>query len=262
MPQIISETQFFWKLLWHALLTPFAFVLFLIGKKSFTDLLQPLKEIIAFIFEPKFTISMIIINTIIFIAVLFFDSASSLALKPSDLMEMRLHTLVTAGFLHANIAHLLGNMIALFIFGRVVERQLGFLKTSFLYFGALILSSIFSSGIHYLILGDNSAGIGASGAIMGLVSAAILLDPFYLTYELLVPLPVMVVGWLAILADITGIMNPQEDGIGHFAHLGGFLSIALLAFAFGIEDRSKLKKGLAINVASLVIIAVVYWYVL
>ena len=141
---------------------------------------------------------------------------------------MNFFPLITAGFLHANLLHISGNMLALFIFGRVVERKLGSGKTLLVYFGALILSGVFTSIIHFLILGDNTPGLGASGAIMGLISTAILLEPWYLTYELLFPLPIMVVGWLAIFADISGILNPVEDGIGHFAHLGGFISISLL----------------------------------
>ncbi|MBW2984900.1 hypothetical protein KY361_07295, partial [Candidatus Woesearchaeota archaeon] len=85
---------------------------------------------------------------------------------------------------------------------------------------------------------------------------------FYFTYELLIPLPVMVVGWLAIYADIIGILNPVEDGIGHLAHIGGFISIALIMFLLGIEERSKLKKGLIINIASLVIAVLIFYFVI
>ena len=93
---------------------------------------------------------------------------------------------------------------------------------------------------------------------MGLVSVSILLNPFYLTHELIIPLPIMVTGWLALYADLAGILNPATDGIGHFAHFGGFLSVGLLAFALGVEERSSLKKGLIINIISL-ILAVILW---
>ena len=69
----------------------------------------------------------------------------------------------------------------------------------------------------------------------------------------------MFVGWLAIFGDISGILNPMEDGIGHFAHLGGFLSIVLLMFFIGIDDKAKLKSGLIINLVSLVLGIIIYF---
>lgn len=250
MEHIESENKFIWKFIFHLLITPITLVQILFKKKEWKDLFLPVKELCRFIVEPKFTLSIIMLNIIIYIAGLFFSPElfDSLVNYPSNLLHLRLQTLVTAGFLHGSITHLLGNMIGLFIFGRVVERKLGFAKTALVYLGALIVSSLFSSLIHLFILGNNIGGIGASGALMGLIATAILLDPFYLTYELIIPLPIMIAGWLGLYADIAGILNPAEDGIGHFAHIGGFLSIALLMYVIGIDDRSALKKGLIINI--------------
>ena len=61
---------------------------------------------------------------------------------PQDLINLRLYTLVTAGFLHGSLSHLIGNMIDIFIFGRVVERKLGFIKTSLVYFGSLLIKKV------------------------------------------------------------------------------------------------------------------------
>ncbi len=264
-PQIQSETKFLGKLLLNLLKTPLTLILILFKKKQFKDLFQPLQDFWQFIIEPKATLTLIILNILIFIVSIFLNNQSlTLFLNyPSDLFTpSRLYSLITAGFLHANLSHLLGNMLALFIFGRVVERKLGLLKTSFIYFGALLLSGIFTSLINGLILHDNTPGLGASGAIMGLIAAAILLDPFYLTYELIIPLPIMIIGWLTIYADISGILNPIKDGIGHFAHLGGFLSIGLLLYLLGIDERKKMRTGLIINIASFIIIAMIYFFVL
>jgi len=264
MKEIRSESKFIWKLILNILLTPITLLQVIFKKKESKDLFQPFTDIVKFIFEPKFTITIIIVNIVIFISSGFFSEKLlySLINYPSHLLNLRLYTLVTAGFLHANITHLVGNMIGLFIFGRVVERKLDTGKTALVYFGALIISGLFSSLIHLFLLHDNIGGLGASGALMGLVATAVLLDPFYFTYELLIPLPVMVVGWLAIYADIIGILNPVEDGIGHLAHIGGFISIALIMFLLGIEERSKLKKGLIINIASLVIAVLIFYFVI
>jgi membrane associated rhomboid family serine protease len=262
MKAIQSESRFVWKLILQLLLTPFTLILFVFGKRKLKDIFQPFIHIFHFLFEAKFTITIIMIN----IAVYFFsfylkqDTLQSLILYPSDILSFKAYTLVTSGFLHANITHLIGNMIGIFIFGRILERRLGTAKTALIYFGALIISNIFSSVIHLYVLGDNAGGIGASGALMGLVATAMLIDPFYITYELLLPLPVMFVGWLTLYADVTGILNPVEDGIGHFAHIGGFLSIAVIMYFLGIEDRKRMQKGLMVNIVSLVIIAASYYY--
>ncbi len=261
MEEIESESKFVWKFIWHVLLTPITFILILFKKKEWKDLLLPFRELVAFVFEPKFTISIIILNVLIFLLSIFFFSEElfvSLINFPLDLLLLRFHTLFTAGFLHGSWDHLLGNMLGIFIFGRVIERKLGFWKTAGIYFGALFISSLFSSLIG-LLMGNNIGGIGASGALMGLVAVAILLNPFYLTYEAIVPLPVMFIGWLTIFADISGVLNPTQDGIGHFAHIGGFISVALLAYFMGVDEKSKLKTGLIINVVSLVVVGVLYF---
>jgi len=264
MSNIESESRFIWKFILHTLLIPFKLILVLFRKAEIKDVFQPFIDLIKFIFEPKFTISIIIINIILhFINIFIFSEQISYSLinYPTDLLDITLYyRLITAGFLHADIAHLLGNMLAIFIFGRVVERELGMAKTALIYFGALLISSIFSSAISLFILGTNIPGLGASGALMGLVSAAILLNPFYLTYELIIPLPIIATGALTIYADISGILYPTADGIGHFAHLGGYLSIALLMFLLGKENQEKIKKGFFISIITIGIVAAIYYF--
>tara|TARA_Y100000310_G_scaffold330486_1_gene402212 strand:+ start:983 stop:1792 length:810 start_codon:yes stop_codon:yes gene_type:complete len=257
---IESESTFFLKLLWHIVLTPFTLLLVVLGKKEPSEILKPFSLLFEFLIAAKFTLSLIVLN----IGMFFFsltltqEVLNGLILYPSDVLSLKLYTLISAGFLHANAVHLVGNCIGIFIFGRIVEKHLGILKTAVIYFGALVVSGLFSSLIHLFWLGDNVGGLGASGALMGLVAAAILLDPFHLTYELLVPLPVMVVGWLTIYADIAGVLNPIEDGIGHFAHIGGFISVVLVMYFIGLKSRERMKKGLLINLISLVVLSVAY----
>ncbi len=240
---------------------PFTLILIMFGKKKISDLLAPFSEFIRFIFEPVFTVGIIIVNVSIFVLsnYLGYFSAENFANYPLDIFQFRLHTLITSGFFHANLTHVAGNMLGIFIFGRIVEKRLGFLKTALVYFGALFLSNIFSSLIHVIVLHANVGGIGASGALMGLVATALLMDPFYFTYEFIIPLPVMIVGWIALYSDIAGILNPVEDGIGHFAHLGGFLSVGLIMYIFGAGEKSKLKKGFIINIVSFAVLALGYW---
>ncbi len=264
MRKIKSERQFLWRFILGTLLIPFNFILYLYKKRELKHLFDPLVNLIKFIFESRFSIFIIIINIIIFVWSLFQpeELINSLIMYPSDLYNLRLNTLITSGFLHANLAHLFGNMLGIFIFGRVVERRLGIIKTAIIYFSALLVSSFFYCMINLLFAGNNIGALGASGALMGLVSAAIFLDPFYFTYQLGFPLPIMVVGWLTFYADIAGIINPVNDGISHISHIGGFLSIILIAYLIGRDEAKEIKRGLVINVLSLIFFLVLYYLIL
>jgi membrane associated rhomboid family serine protease len=67
-------------------------------------------------------------------------------------------------------------------------------------------------------------------------------------------------GWLAIIADVTGIMSAANDGIGHLAHLGGFLAIACIVFFLDKKEKEQLKKGLLINVVSALIVVSLWFF--
>ena len=190
----------------------------------------------------------------------FFSQAffNTLINYPADLFSSRIYSLITSGFLHANPSLLFGNMLGIFIFGRVVERKIGFWKTLLVYVGALLISGIFSSLIDLIFTGSTIGGLGASGALMGLVATAILLDPFYVSYEAIIPLPIMVLGWITIYADIVGVLNPTNDGIGHFTHISGFISVAILMYFVGGENKSSMKKGLIINIISAIVGVLLY----
>jgi len=256
---IQSELKFVWTLIYHILLSPITLILVLLKKKRMSDLTKPFRLVRNFFFAARFTSNIILINLFLFPIWFFLPDQwfNFFVSHPSDLITFHWHTLITSGFMHSDVFHLAGNMLAIFIFGRIVERKVGTRQTALIYFLALILSGIFSSLIHLLIIGDNVGGVGASGALMGLVSAAILFDPLYITHLLLFPLPVMLVGWLTIYSDITGILNPIEDGIGHFAHLGGFLSISIITFLLNTKMRKRLKKGFIVNIVSLIVFIVV-----
>ena len=233
MEEIESETQFIWKLILHTILTPITIILVLFKRREPKDIFQPITDIFKFIFEPRFTIGIIILTILVSFAAWTFLTESqflNLAIYPSDIFHpSRYFSIITSGFLHLNMLHLFSNMIALFIFGRATERRLGFIKTAFVYFGAMVISNVGASSMNYFT-GVDVPAIGASGAIFGLIGAAVLLDPFYLTYELVIPLPIMVVGWIAIYGAISGLLFPTGDGIGHLAHLLGLKSISTILF--------------------------------
>lgn len=259
MNKVPSEFQLFLKQLGFVISLPYRLFRILTKKEKWSSLLAPLKDVWHYALAPKATLSIMAVIVVCFIASMFFD-VSSFIHTPTDLFEYKWYTILTTSFFHANLAHLTGNLLGLWVFGRVVERKLGHAKTVVIYFGATILAITLASLIHYYILGDNTGGLGASGGIMGLVAIAILIDPFYMTFDFGLPIPVMVYGWLALVADITGIINPVEDGIGHFAHLAGFFSVGLLGYFLSKKDRNKLKRGLWFNMLSLFLATLLYFF--
>jgi len=163
--------------------------------------------------------------------------------------------ILVSGFLHSSWQHLLFNMLGILIFGSIVQKRMGFRKTMFIYFGALFLSMMFSLIIYIGFLHKNVAIIGASGAVMGLMSTAMLIAPFSITWEMLVPIPTMIKGWMFFYADFKGFLGGEGDGVSHLAHLCGFLSVMILVYFLSHEDRTKLTGGLVINLISLAVAA-------
>jgi len=182
-----------------------------------------------------------------------------LILSPHNLfVKGRVATILTSGFLHGDGGHLFFNCLGIFIFGSIVERKFGAAKTLFIYLGALVLSMSFSLIIYTFFLHKNVAIIGASGALMGLISCAMLADPFAVTYEVLLPIPVMIKGWMFFYADIRGFLGGESDGVSHLAHMLGFLSVAVIIYFMRGEDRRTLLKGLVINIISFGIFLAAY----
>lgn len=186
-----------------------------------------------------------------------------LVLYPANIFEAKNYLcLVTSGFIHRDLAHLFWNMLGVFVFARIVERRMGIGKTLFIYFGALVISMSASIWVYTYVLAKNTAIIGASGAVMGLMAAAMLLEPFCITYEMILPLPVMLKGWMFLYADVLGLLSAEKDGVGHLVHLFGFFSVGVLVYFLSRADKKALLAGLAINILSFLgFLFLGYWLV-
>ena len=100
-----------------------------------------------------------------------------LAFVPANALAMP-WTIVTSMFLHSGALHLFFNMWALFIFGPVLERVIGGKRLLALYLVAGIIGNVGFS----LFYPSATAGVGASGAIYGLVGALAVLLPVLLVF--------------------------------------------------------------------------------
>jgi membrane associated rhomboid family serine protease len=136
------------------------------------------------------------------------------------------YRLVTAGFLHAGLFHLLVNMYSLYILGTLVEPAVGRARYLLIYFVALLAGSFGA-----LLLTPNSPTVGASGAIFGLMGAGVIImrnrgiDPMQ--------------SGLPLWIGINLVFSFAVPGISIGGHIGGLIGGALAAAALDAPDRVR-----------------------
>ena len=149
-------------------------------------------------------------------------------------------TLFTSMFMHAGWAHLLGNMLYLWIFGDNVEDRLG----HGLYLVFYLLCGLAATFAQLAIsLGSEVANVGASGAIAGVLGAYLIMFPRgrvnVLLGRFVTPMSALVVigFWILIqiFSQITvfSASSQTEGGVAYMAHIGGFVAGVVLTFLLG-----------------------------
>lgn len=128
--------------------------------------------------------------------------------------------LFSSGFLHADTQHLLFNMLTLYFFAGVVITLLNTTQFILIYMGSLLLGNLLSLYFHKNEY--HYSAVGASGAVSGIIYAAILLRPGMSLYLFFIPIPIpaYVFGIGYLLYSIYGMKN-RIGNIGHDAHFGG-----------------------------------------
>ncbi|MCP8323226.1 MAG: rhomboid family intramembrane serine protease, partial [Candidatus Methylarchaceae archaeon HK02M2] len=134
--------------------------------------------------KPYITWSLILINVLVFIWQISSGSYESIILDYGEIpifvmTGQRLYTLFSSMFLHADIFHIIGNMLYLFIFGDNIEDRFGHIKYLFLYLIFGVIGGLAHSYITLMFNGFDIfiPAIGASGAVSGVLGAYIVLFP-------------------------------------------------------------------------------------
>ena len=136
---------------------------------------------------------------------------------------------VTYAFLHGNFGHLFFNMIGLWTFGQELERLWG-PKRYMQFYGASVLSAAAVQLLVTWLLSSPYPTLGASGGLFGLLLAFGMLFPHRQVMLIIPPIPLkaktLVIGYgaLELFFGVTG----TQEGVAHFAHLGGMLGGFLL----------------------------------
>lgn len=137
----------------------------------------------------------------------------------------QVYQLVTYMFMHGGWVHLIFNMFALWMFGGIIERVWGGKKFLFYYLACGVGAGLTQEAVQFLGLASAySSTVGASGAIFGILLAFGMLFPDERLFIIPIPFPIkakwLVIGYGALeLVQAFG----YNDGVAHFAHLGGMI---------------------------------------
>jgi membrane associated rhomboid family serine protease len=177
------------------------------------------------------TRALLLINVAAFFLVssglLGFSIAESLMLWPIGPRFMPWQ-LVTYAFLHLNFAHLFFNMLGLWMFGSELERIWGERRYLQFYFASLLAAAVTQLVVTGL-MGSEAPTVGASGALFGLLLAFAMMFPNRIILLFFV-IP-MRARWLVLLYGVLELYQGiyvNQDGVAHFAHLGGMAGGALM----------------------------------
>ncbi|MCS7132011.1 MAG: rhomboid family intramembrane serine protease [Hadesarchaea archaeon] len=188
--------------------------------------------------KPVLTISLIVLNSAIFLGCLlsgsFVQVVESYGMVPREIVRgQRLYTLITSMFLHGGYLHIIGNMWYLWIFGDNIEDACGRLRFLLLYFAGGLMASL----AH--ILSDPSSPIptiGASGAISSVLGAYLVLYPkanvltlvtaFFIWHLVKIPAIAFLGFWflLQVLSASVLLVARIPSTVAYWAHIGGFLA--------------------------------------
>jgi membrane associated rhomboid family serine protease len=146
--------------------------------------------------------------------------------------------LITSGFVHADLGHLLFNAITFYSFAFFLERYIGTMKFLALYFSGLLLGNLGTYVKHRT--DPNYSCLGASGAILAVMFASIVYFPsqrlIIIPIPVPIPAPLFAFGYLAFTYYSA---RQSRDKINHDAHLGG----ALTGLAFvAVTDPSAYRN--------------------
>jgi membrane associated rhomboid family serine protease len=137
--------------------------------------------------------------------------------------------LLTYGFLHGGITHLLFNMFALYMFGGAMEQVVGS-RRYLAYYLVCVVTAAVAQLLVTRMLGGIYPTVGASGGVFGLLLAYAVFFPHNRVMLLFPPIPMparIFVVIYAVLELVLGVTGSQA-GVAHFAHLGGMVGGAAM----------------------------------
>lgn len=174
------------------------------------------------------TLHLIIINVIVYLGIMINERfmVSTFALFYPGTPWFKIWQPISYMFMHGGFWHLFFNMYSLFIFGMAVEKILGTKRYLILYFLCGLGAAAAQLGVQAMDPAIQGAPtVGASGCIYGVIIAFAMIFP-QAQLTLLFPPVTLSAKWMAIIFIgielFTGVTGTNQ-GVAHFAHLGGAL---------------------------------------
>jgi membrane associated rhomboid family serine protease len=162
--------------------------------------------------------TLIALNVLVFIGVHVSQSLAGDLVMVPVLASSEPWRLITSAFTHVQVFHVLSNLFMLWQLGPLLEQMLGRLRFTVLYF----LSALGGSVAVWLLSSPGSATLGASGAVLGLVGALLVISRARN----------LDVTWIIGYVVVTALFSFTISGISWQGHLGGFLVGAATAWVF------------------------------
>ena len=191
---------------------------------------------------PWISILLVAANIVIYIMCCIFGQAiydaGSLSVRNIE-NDGSFYRIITSMFLHADINHLTSNMLILFYIGEEVEKKVGHVRFTILYFISGIVGSIFSMGLELFTYSYFST-VGASGAVFGIIGA--------LLFLVLVSggrIDEVTTGRIVFIIAFSLYTGFTAQGVNNAAHVGGLLGgIAAMAviWAFSSRLRNRMSR--------------------
>jgi membrane associated rhomboid family serine protease len=194
-----------------------------------------------------YTLWLIAINVFVFALKLILGGSMDgyLAMTPILVLGGFFWQPLTYMFVHANLTHLLVNMLGLLFFGTAVEKELGSKEFLFYFLLTGFLAGVFTFAAYLFTGGASIPFVGASGAIFAVLLAFATLQPnAQVLIWGIIPMraPLMVLGYtlIELFSQVFGFMN----GIAHLTHLAGF-AFGWLYFLvrFGVNPWRRFFPG-------------------
>jgi len=140
--------------------------------------------------------------------------------------------IITYAFLHdtRNYAHLMFNMLGLWMFGAEIERYVGPRRLLACYFASVVAAALTQLIVPGLLGAPPAPTIGASGGVFGLLLTYALMFPNRKVVPLIppIPMPAWVFATLYAAVELFLGVTGSLSGVAHFAHLGGMIGSALV----------------------------------
>ena len=182
--------------------------------------------------DPYITYFLIIMNVICFFIPTLLGEYNTVindyCVRGFNIRNGEYYRLITGIFLHGGLWHLVVNCYSLYAIGSQIENFLGKWKYTIIYLFSGLVGSLISMSF------NDTASVGASGAIFGLMGALLYFGYYYRVY-----LGNVVKSQILPLIVLNLVMGFLTPGVDNFAHIGGLVGGIIITMALGIKDKSS-----------------------